>query len=464
MKYMINNIKLIGIVLIATFISASCDNDNKDLDNVDLPEYNLLVEGDGDLILNGMTFPYTNFNSVSPSQSFTVKGKDLSSEITISISDNFQLSINDTDFSQTITLSSDDSINETLIYVRFAPNATAKGDLTGNVNVSNPQVEDVSFNLKGKTANNTGIINYQTFDKERVAFGGGFSQASRKTFTLHNDLTNIESIKMYVKLTCPDGGCDEWDVFANVKIKDLISGEDYELGRFITPYWNDNSQLPRGFEFDVTDFKSMLTGEVELRIRTECWNAKGYEVSVDFDYIEGTPDYPYYAITRIFNYDSGSAGGVPYGIAHDKDLQKVITIPANAESTHLRTFINGWGEANPGDVGGRRCAEWCYRTHKIKIDGTNTFDHYMGPLGCADNPVNNQSPGNWTADRAGWCPGMVVPIRIDELSNPMAGGSFNFEYTFENWVSDESKEAYYPISTFVVVKSNTEIVRPTVVD
>lgn len=466
---MINIVKLVGIVLVTAFISVSCSNDSNDSDNDsnnddDLLEQNIFVEGQDDLVSNGMAFPYTNPNNVSASQSFTVKGENLSSDIAISISDNFQLSINDTDFSQTIMLSSSESINETLVYVRFAPNTTAKGDVTGKINVTNQQAEDINFNVTGKTTNNSGIINYQTFDKERVAFGGGFSQASRKTFTLHNDLSNIESIKMYVKLTCPDVGCDEWDVFANVKIKDLISGEDYELGRFITPYWNDNSQLPRGFEFDVTDFKSMLIGEVELRIRTECWNARGYEVSVDFDYIEGTPDYPYYAITRVLNYDSGSAGGVPYGIAHDKDLQREITIPANAASTHLRTFINGWGEANPGDSDGRRCAEWCYRTHKIKIDGADAFDHYMGPLGCANNPVNNQSPGNWTPDRAGWCPGMVVPTRIDELPNPKAGGSFSFEYAFEPWTSDESKDAFYPISTFVVVKSNTEIVRPIVTD
>ena len=461
---MIDIIKLIGIVLLVAFMSVSCANDNNDSDIDDLLEYNLLVEGQDDLISNGMVFPYTNPNSVSASQYFIVKGEYLSSEIAISISNNFQLSINDTDFSQTIIISSGESINETFVYVRFAPDATAKDDVTGHVNVSNQQAKDISFNVTGKTANNGGIINYQTFDKERLAFGGGFAQASRKTFTLHNDLTNIEFIKMYVKLTCPDAGCDEWDVFANVKIKDLVSGEDYELGRFITPYWNDNSQLTRGFEFDVTDFKSILTGEVELRIRTECWNARGYEVSVDFDYIEGTPDYPYYAITRVLNYASGSAGGVPYGIAHDKDLQKVITIPANAESTHLRTFINGWGEAYPADVDGRRCAEWCYRTHKIKIDGLDTFDHYMGPLGCAENMVSNQSPGNWTANRAGWCPGMVIPIRINELSNPMAGGSFSFDYTFEDWTNDESKDAYYPISTFVVVKSHSEIARPTVVD
>ena len=35
----------------------------------------------------------------------------------------------------------------------------------------------------------------------------------------------------------------------------------------------------------------------------------------------------------------------------------------------------------------------------------------MGPIGCGSNPISNQG-GNWAPDRAGWCPGMVVPVRI----------------------------------------------------
>lgn len=462
---MFSNIKLIGIMCITMLISFSCNNDNNDLESDDdVINYDLLVEGEEDLILNGMSFPYTDNNSVSESQSFSVKGENLTSDVIISIADNFEISLDDTNFSNSIILSSNQSNNLTIVYVRFSPSSTFTGNIDGSLQVSNEQADDISFNVTGQITDGSGVFNYISFDKERLAFGGGYTQQLRKSFTLHNDISDIETIKMYVKLTCPNEGCDEWDVFANVKIKDDISGEDYELARYITPYWNDNSQLQRGFEFDVTDFKSMLTGDVELRIRTECWNARGYEVTIDFDYIVGTPDYPYYAITRVFNYDNGSAAGVPYGISHDKDLTRVITIPSNAESTHLRTFINGWGEAYPEDTGGRRCAEWCYRTHKIKIEGTDTFEHYLGPLGCANNPISNQSPGNWTPDRAGWCPGMAVPLRIDNFLNPMAGNSFSLEYALEDWISDETKDAYYPISTFVVVKSNTEIIRPTVED
>lgn len=461
---MFRNMKLAHTVFVMAFLIVSCGSDNDDdIIKQDLPEYKLILGGQDDLLSTGMSFPNTDPNAVSISKPFTVKGEDLTTDVTISISNHFQLSLNNTNFANTITIAANQSNNQTTVYVRYSPDETVKTDVDGVVNITNNQAENISFTVKGKTTLGN-IINYLTFDKERLANGGGYKQHSRKTFTLHDDVTDIETIKMYVKLTCPDVGCDEWDVFANVKIKDQVSGEDYELARYITPYWNDNSQLDRGFEFDVTDFKSILTGEVELRIRTECWNARGYEVTIDFDYIKGTPDYPYYAIARVFNYDNGSAAGILYGIAHDKDLTREITIPENAESTHLRTFINGWGEANPSDANGRRCAEWCYRTHKIKINGADTFYHYLGPLNCESNPVNNQDPGNWKANRAGWCPGMEIPLRVDNFTTSMAGNSFNLEYELEDWVSDGTKDAFYPISTFVVVKSNTVINRPIVVD
>ena len=50
--------------------------------------------------------------------------------------------------------------------------------------------------------------------------------------------------------------------------------------------------------------------------------------------------------------------------------------------------------------------EWCYRTHDIKINNASAFQHYMGPIGCPSNPINDeQDPGNWEPNRAGWCPG-----------------------------------------------------------
>ena len=87
----------------------------------------------------------------------------------------------------------------------------------------------------------------------------------------------------------------------------------------------------------------------------------------------------------------------------------------------------------------------------------------MGPIGCAANPINNQNPGNWTPDRAGWCPGMVVPVRKDDLGTTYSGSSFTFEYDLEDWASDGAGgNAFYATSTYVVVKSSTPLTSPIV--
>ena len=46
----------------------------------------------------------------------------------------------------------------------------------------------------------------------------------------------------------------------------------------------------------------------------------------------------------------------------------------------------------------------------------------MGPIGCASNPVSPQN-GNWEPNRAGWCPGMEVPVRINKFNNNLSGDS-----------------------------------------
>ena len=251
------------------------------------------------------------------------------------------------------------------------------------------------------------LHNYQAFQNQALGFGGGFNQSATQVFNLHNDLSNIQQIKMYLKIDCPSTGCDDWDRFANVKVKDQTSGNWFEIARYITPYWVGTQQLPRGLEFDVTDFKSLLKDNVEMRIYIENWTAKADIVSIDFDYIVGSPDYEYYSVSEVLNLHSNSISGVPYGISHNLDLEKSIQIPNNSENTHFRTIISGWGHATPYDADGRPCAEWCFRTHGIKINGAIHFN-IIWPNGCSANPINNQDPGNWSL-MAGWCPGMAVP-------------------------------------------------------
>ncbi len=415
-----------------------------------------------------ITEDISNFGEVSvgnhsETQTFTVEGANLTTAITLSTTAQFEISLDATNFTNSIEIPTNQVNAETTAYIRFSP--TQIGNAAGVLSIENDAVQTTNIAL---AAVGTPIThNYPTFDSEYLAFdtNNGLYQSASQTFTLHNDLSNIAQIKMFVQIDCPSTGCDDWDRFANVTVFDPDTGKWYEIGRYITPYWTGTQQLARGLEFDVTDFKSLLTGITDLRIYIENWTGKADIVSVDFDYIEGTPDYEYYAVSEIFGYHANSIDGVPYGVAHNFDLEKQITIPSNVESTHLRTIISGWGHAEPVDPDNRPCAEWCYRTHDILIDNTPTFQHNLAPLGCASNPISNQNPGNWQPDRAGWCPGMAVPTRIDNFSNPMTGTSFLVTYDYEDWTNNMNNgNAYYATSTYVVVKSNSPISGLLVID
>lgn len=408
-----------------------------------------------------LDFGEVQVNQSSDTQQLMINGDNLENETTVNASSDFEVSLDGVLFSESVQIDLA-SINEnTTIYVRFAPSLV--GETNGNLTIQNILTENVEVTLSG-----TGLPiahNYVTFNQQPLGFGGGFNQSASQVFNLHSDLSNVAQIKMYLQIDCPTTGCDDWDRFANVKVKDPETGNWFEIGRYITPYWVGTQQLERGLEFDVTDFRSLLSGSVELRIYIENWTQKADLITLEFDYLEGTPDYPYYAVSEVLGFHANSISGVPYGVTHGLDLDKSINIPGNAESTHLRTVISGWGHATPADSDGRTCAEWCYRTHDIKINGTNMFSHNLGPIGCASNPISNQNPGNWQPDRAGWCPGMVVPVRIDTFDSSMAGNTFAFEYDFEDWSNNSGNgDAYYATSTYVVVKSNTPLAAPTVTD
>ena len=418
---------------------------------------------DPTLEVNGTLTPFadTTINEESAVQQLEIQGNNLESGININVTGDFLISNDNVSFADNVTIASEASNEAFVLYIKFVP--TEVGSLNGTLTIQNDEVSTITRNLLGDGL--PVVHNYVTFDGQPLGFGGGFNQSAEGVFDLHTDLSNIKEIKMYLQIDCPNTGCDDWDRFANVLVKDPTSGNWYEMGRYITPYWTGTQQLERGLEFDVTDFKSLLSGNVELRIYIENWTSKADIITLDFDFIEGTPDYPYYAVSEVLGYHANSISGVPYGVDHSFDLIKQITIPSNSESTHFRTTISGWGHATPNDTNGRPCAEWCYRTHDIMLDGVLAFQHELGPLGCAQNPINNQNPGNWQPDRAGWCPGMAVPARIDQFGSPNAGSTFNFEYYFMNWTSDGANgNAYYATSTYVVVKSNTPIDQPVIVD
>ena len=409
--------------------------------------------------VSSLSFENTMVNQISESQVIIIDVENTSSEVNISAPEGYEVSSDNSSFSQSFSFVPEIS-NE--VYIRFTP-AEAINYYSTLVISSNDISNNININLFGL---GTPLIhNYQAFQNQALGYGGGFSQSASQMFSLHDDLSEIQQIKMYLQIDCPSTGCDDWDRFANVKVKDQATGNWYEIARYITPYWVGTQQLQRGLEFDVTDFKSFLKDNVELRIYIENWTTKADIVSIDFDYIVGTPDYENYEVAEVLSLHSNSISGVPYGVTHNLDLEKSIQIPSDSENIQFRTIISGWGHATPYDADGRPCAEWCFRTHDIKINGSNTFQHNLGPIGCSANPINNQNPGNWQPDRAGWCPGMAVPVRMNSLDTSYSGSTISFEYDFEDWTSDgNGGNAFYAISTYIIVKSNSEITAPIVTD
>ena len=439
-------------LLICTILMTCGSDDDSENNVINLPT-NISTN------VSSLSFENTMVSQISESQVIILSTENTSSEINIVSPDGYEVSSDNSTFSETLNFMPDIS-NE--IYIRFIPSEAINYYSTlviSSTDISN----NININLFG--IGTPMIHNYQAFQNQALGFGGGFNQSASQVFNLHDDLSNIQQIKMYLQIDCPSTGCDDWDRFANVKVKDQVTGKWYEIARYITPYWVGTQQLVRGLEFDVTDFKSLLKDSVELRIYIENWTAKADIVSIDFDYIVGTPDYENYAIAEVLDLHSNSISGVPYGVSHNLDLEKSIQIPNNSENIEFRTIISGWGHATPYDADGRPCAEWCFRTHDIKINGSNTYQHNLGPIGCSANPLNNQNPGNWQPDRAGWCPGMEVPVRMNNLDTSYNGSTISFEYDFENWTSDgNGGNAFYAISTYIIVKSNSEINEPIVTD
>ena len=451
---------VIGIILF--FISCS-GGDDSTVDEI-IPQIpSIMVDK------TSLNFEDTMVSKSSSAASILVESKNVNSTVEISVTDGFEISSDNLNFGNSLTI---DANQSKTVHVRFSPSKIQT--YSGSIDIKNAEANDVKISLSGDGVQLK--YNYKAFSKTRLAWGSGFSQSASQSFDLHNNNDNIEGIKMYIRLECPSGGCDPWDRFANILVKNSNTNQWYEMARHITPYGVGNSQLTRGLEVDVTDFKSLLSGNVELKIYAETWVASGWVISLEFDYLAGNPDYKYYQITPVIQFNRNSLSGVPYGGENgntqlDKekfDLTKTISVGSNIKSAHFRTIISGWGHATPADSDGRACAEWCFRTHKIKINNVDKFSHYMGPIGCGNNPISNQG-GNWAPDRAGWCPGMVVPLRLDKFDTDVSNTDINFEYYFQPWTNNfvgtpgyNNKNAYNAISTFIVLKSDQEIEPATI--
>ena len=265
-----------------------------------------------------------------------------------------------------------------------------------------------------------------TLDSAIIDYGNLRVRTYTGRYTLPQFTAAYNSIVAHLYVTCPpvNGGCDDWDRLAYVQVKDP-TGKWVEIIRYITPYGKACSH-----SIDVTDFASLLQGDVDIRMFIDTWGTGGWQIQLDFEYIAGEPEYNYTYVEELWQ---GS-----YNFGDPANLQPLDTVSISyfhtAYEAHLRltTTGHGWGDNNTGNA-----AEFYHAVHHLQVNGEDTFeqdlwtDCYPNPDGC-----NNQS-GTYKYDRAGWCPGSISQPYIYDVSSYLWQTPYRLSYIFQPSYMDQ---------------------------
>jgi Concanavalin A-like lectin/glucanases superfamily/Peptide-N-glycosidase F, C terminal/Secretion system C-terminal sorting domain len=198
--------------------------------------------------------------------------------------------------------------------------------------------------------------------------------------------------------------------------------DNYEIGRYITPYGIGLSLGSQGFRwtYDVTDYQWLLHDSVELSAGNQ-----QELIDLEFELIEGTPARP------VVNHQLpwGGLSSLSYAnLDNDVSLSAVtVTTDPAATQWSLRTRFTGHGH-NSNDGTYPHCCEWKDNTHYAFANGTQVDAwHIWQENDCALNPVYPQG-GTWLGSREGWCPGDLVKDHSIEITPYVAGGQVTLDY------------------------------------
>jgi len=196
----------------------------------------------------------------------------------------------------------------------------------------------------------------------------------------------------------------------------------YEIGRFITPYGINLSLGPQGFSwiFDVTDYAHLLQGEVDL-------SAGNQQELIDLKFImiKGNPPREVLQLDRIW----GRYGSYSYKNLDDDVSLSAVTLPLlpEADEFKVKTRLTGHGHhSNTGEY--PHCCEWKDNEHYLLVNGEQVADwHIFQYHDCGLNPVYPQG-GTWPGAREGWCPGDLVADHEFEITEYVTGNDVTIDY------------------------------------
>lgn len=241
------------------------------------------------------------------------------------------------------------------------------------------------------------------------------------TAELPSYLGAFDQIVATLEVTCPPGGCGEWDRVASIDARGH-DGKWVEIIRYITPYGVACSHT-----VDLTDYMSILQGKVSFRLNCSTLD-NGFLYDLKFNFNEGSPVHKYSLIDVIWweTYPFGDYANLQPVEEVDHDFAE------NAEAAKIKLVStgHGWGSLNTSNA-----AEFYEATHHIWINGEEKFEQHNWS-DCNPNPDACQPQnGTWYHNRAGWCPGSIAPWFDYDITEYVTDGSINMDYVFyENYV------------------------------
>ncbi|MFT5969811.1 MAG: hypothetical protein ACI8ZO_000308, partial [Flavobacteriales bacterium] len=164
----------------------------------------------------------------------------------------------------------------------------------------------------------------------------------------------------------------------------------------------------------------------------EGWSS-GFSVTLDFDFIEGTPARNTLSIQNIYN--GGYTHSNPTDFEQNKWAPTKRRIHADAVTAAIKTTITGHGFDNSTS-----CAEFCPKDFSLYVDLQKRFDATIWNDQCGENPVYPQA-GTWIYDRANWCPGgkgTIQEFEITPFITPNKNTWFDMNLEGFNWTGAQA--------------------------
>ena len=232
-----------------------------------------------------------------------------------------------------------------------------------------------------------------------------------------------DTIIATLTVSCPTGGCGEWDHIASVEAKSH-EGNWFEIIRYITPYKKACSH-----KINLADYMSLLNGKVTFRVSCGTLD-NGYLYALSFQFKSGQPPHKYSQVNQVWR------GDYPFG--DYANLQPVpdynFAYPPTTVASRLKLIStgHGWGTLNTGNA-----AEFYDATHNIWVNGANTFSQHNWTT-CNPNPDGcSPQSGTWTYSRAGWCPGAIARPFDYDMSPFIAPNNVQLRYRLYSSYMDQ---------------------------